>query len=301
MAGVRYAVGRGACWLVLGLVACTGKLDERGFRRKAEAVFAETHPGWTVFRREEDKTVYVRGDQLDDLDVATLFDRYEKDPKGFFDTWRSELEAELAARHRTLEQAKSQIIPVIKGEAWIHAQDLGAIGPERIRDAIRPWRKEVADGVYVVLGVPEEKLGYRYASIQEVREAEGTDWYAQSVTNLERDLLDSGEGAELETPEGSLLALDMPNEDGISGLVLSEEFRKKILKRFNKQAVGAAIPIRKVLIVFDPDRGTATKPVRARAHELYDSQNHPGFRGLLRLEAERITVMEPARPKKGRP
>ena len=51
-----------------------------------------------------------------------------------------------------------------------------------------------------------------------------------------------------------------------------------------------------MLILFDPDEFTATKPVRARAHQLYDSQNHPAFRGLLLLEPDRVTVLEPGRP-----
>lgn len=308
MGGVRsrVSVWREAGWqrgmlgfagmVLVVAAACQQELDERGFRRKAEAVWSEVHPGWTVFRREPEVTVYVRGDQLDRLEVTELFSKYQKAPDGFFDTWRSELQAEVEARHQTLQEARDRVVPVVKGEAWIHARDLGAIGPERIRDQIRPWRTEVADGVYAVLGVPEEKLGYRYASLAEVKSEDDTDWFQQAIGNLERQMADLAEGVTLRDDDGQLMALDLPNRDGVSALILSKSFREDILKRFNKPWVGAAAPIRNVLILFDAERPTVIKPVRARAHELYDRQNHPGFRGLLRLEPDGIEVLEPPRP-----
>lgn len=286
------ALGILAAWAA----ACPQELDERGFRRQAETVWTEVHPGWTVFRREDHRTVYVRGDQLDSLHVKDLFRQYQAEPSGFFERWRRTLEDEAEARHQSLEEARDRILPVVKGQAWINAQDLGAIGPARIRDRIRPWRTEVAEGLFAVLGVPEEKLGYRYASMAEVQENPEHDWYQQSVRNLERQLADLGEGVALRSDDGELLAVDLPNRDGVAGLVLSKSFRNRLLMRFDKPCIGAAIPIRNVLIAFDPDRPTVIKPVRARAHELYDTQNHPGFRGLLRLEPDGIQVLEPGRP-----
>jgi hypothetical protein len=124
-------------------------------------------------------------------------------------------------------------------------------------------------------------------------------WIDQAVANLEQKIdLDRDPGVEVRRDDGHLLAVDLPNVDGVSGLVLSEDFRKRMLKRFNRPMVGAAAPLRNVLILFDPDEFTATKPVRARAHKLYDTQNHPSFRGLLLLEPDRVTVLEAGRPKK---
>lgn len=289
----------------LVFTACESELDEDAFRRKAEQAYADVHPGWTIYRRDADSTVFVRGDQLDRLEVGELWTEYQASDAGgraFFRAWKEEARADLEARKRTLAQAKRTVLPILKSDSWVRVQDLAAIGPERIQKDIRPWRKEVADGLFVVLGIHEEKLGYRIASIREVETSTVHDeagWVDQAVANLERKVdIDRDPGVEVRRDDGKLLAVDLPNVDGVSGLVLSEDFRKQMLKRFNRPTVGAAAPLRNVLILFDPDEFTATKPVRARAHELYDTQNHPAFRGLLLLEPDRVTVLEPGRPKK---
>lgn len=288
---------------VLFVIGCESKLDEERFRRKAEEAYTDVHPGWTIYRRDADTTVFVRGDQLDRLEVGALWAEFQASDQGggaFFSAWKESARADLEARKRTLAQARRTVLPILKSDSWVRVQDLAAIGPERIQKDIRPWRKEVTDGLFVVLGVPEEKLGYRIASIAEVETSTVHDeagWIEQAVTNLEAKIdLDRDPGVEVRRDDGHLLAVDLPNIDGVSGLVLSADFRKRILKRFNQPSIGAAAPLRNVLILFDPDEFTATKPVRARAHQLYDSQNHPAFRGLLLLEPDRVTVLEPGRP-----
>jgi hypothetical protein len=294
-------------WMALaGLVvlgACDAELDEESFERAAEKAYAEVNPGWTIYRREDEATVFIRGDQLDRLEIGELWRTYQKSGQGgrtFFTAWKEEARREVEARRRTLAQARRSVIPILKSDAWVRVQDLAAIGPERIQKDIRPWRKEVAEGLFVVLGVPEVKLGYRIASIREVETStvhDETGWVDAAVDNLERRIaLEDDAGVEVRRDDGVLLALDMPNADGVSALVLSPRFRQRVLKRFNKPVVGAAAPLRNVLILFLPDEFTATKPVRARAHQLYDTQNHPAFRGLLRLEPDRVTVLEPGRP-----
>lgn len=283
---------------------CESELDEESFRRKAEEAYADVHPGWTIYRRDPGTTTFVRGDQLDRLDVDALWESYQQSDQGgraFFADWKERAREDVESRKRTLAQAKDAVIPILKSDTWVRVQDLAAIGPERIQKDIRPWRREVTDGLFVVLGVPEEKLGYRIASIAEVETSTVHDpegWVKRAVSNLERDIdLERDPGVEVRRDDGVLLAVDLPNADGVSGLVLSASFRTSMLKRFNKPAIGAAAPLRNVLILFEPDEFTAKKPVRARAHKLYDTQNHPAFRGLLLLEPDRVTVLEPGRPK----
>ncbi len=288
----------------LGLVGCEGKLDEKRFRRRAEKSYMKVHPGWTIRDRKPMETLFVRGDQLDLLPVAALFSAYTKSGQSgsdFFEAWEAKQEAMAKARRRTLEQAKSDLLPIVKGASWINVQDLGAIGPKRIQDKIRPWRKKLAKDVYVVLGVPEEKLGYRIASIEEVKTSkEGAEvWLKRAIANLEKKLkVDEITGVKMERKDGRLMAIDMANEDGVSGLVLSDRFRARMIREFGLESLGAAAPIRKVLIIFDPADFVTIKPIRHRTHQLYDTQNHPGFRGLLRLEKSGLSVLEPANPKK---
>lgn len=289
--------------LLLGVFACESELDEHRFRQRAEKAYMEVHAGWTIIKRKPDETVFVRGDQVDRLDVASLFAEYKKkkqDASDFFDAWMVEQKKLADARRRTLQQAKEDVIPIIKSGSWIAIQDLGAIGPARIRDQIRPWRKKIADDVYVVLGVPEEKLGYRFASIEEVTSSkEGAEtWLKEAVSNVV-DSVDTSTGAvEMRGNDGRLLAIDFPNADGVSAHLLDTKFRLSMLSKFELKELGAAVPIRNVLIVFDPTSFVTVKPIRARTHKLYDTQNHPGFRGLLRFDRNGVTVLEPADPKR---
>lgn len=263
----------------------------------------QVNAGWTIVRREAAHTVFVRGDQVDRLPVDAMFVDYRSSRRGasdYFEDWVAEEQRKAAARKRTLEQAKDDVIPIIKSGSWVRIQDLGAIGPGRIQDRIRPWRHEIADDVFVVLGIREAKLGYRFASIAEVRPAgEGKNrWLSRAIENLATLIGRSTEGAaEMKRVDGTLLVVDMPKKDGVAGLILDPTFRSQALGRFGLGAVGAAAPNRNVLILFDPDAFTVRKPVRARAHQLYDTQNHPGFRGLFRLEANAIGILEPANPK----
>jgi hypothetical protein len=291
----------GRCWLLglVLLVGCPAELDERGFRREAERAYAEVHPGFTIYRRDAASTTFVRGDQVDELDVAALWERYQSSDKAaFFDEWKRRQREEAEARRRTLVQAAADLVPVIKSGRWIRAQDLGAIGPERIRKQLRPWRQEVADDVFAVLGIPEEKLGIRYASIEEVETSTpaAAAWLSLAIRNVERDLDVADGGNEVRDAQGAFLALDLPNRAFVSSLILSDAFRRRLLARLERKVLGAAVPIRNVLIVFDPEEFTARKPVRARAHQLYDTQNHPSFRGLLQFDAETVQVLEPAYP-----
>jgi len=289
--------------LLLALTGCEGKLDENRFRRRAEKAYMEVHAGWTIIKRDIGDTTFVRGDQIDKLDVKALFAQYQqskKTPTDFFDGWTAEQRKIADARRRTLEEAKAEVIPIIKSGSWINVQDLGAIGPERMRDQIRPWRKKITDDVFVVLGVPEEKLGYRFASISEVTESKDGEkvWVDHAVANVVAKA-GTSTGAETMTGnDGRLLAMDFANIDGVSALILDPRFRQSMLAKFNLTELGAAVPIRNVLIVFDPKDFVTQKPIAARAHKLYDTQNHPGFRGLLRFDRDSITVLQPAKPKK---
>lgn len=286
--------------------ACETSYNENTFRKRAEEAYREVNPGWTIEKRTEEETIMIRGDQIDHLPVAEMFADYKasgKDGGDWFDAWMADKRAEAEARRRTVEQAKDDIVPIIKSGSWVKVQDLGAIGPARMRDQIRPWRKKIATDVYVVLGVPEEKLGYRLASIEEMEKlAEEDAWLERATKNLVRIVgTSTAGGASIDSNEGRLMVLDMPNTDGVSGLILDRGFRKKMLQMFEQPYLGAAAPVRNVLILFDPETWTATKPVRARTHQLYDTQNHPGFRGLLRIDEEGVSVIEPANPKKKGP
>lgn len=283
-----------------GSTSCSRELGEDAFKREAEKAYMEAHPGWGIVRRDGPLTTFVRGDQVDVLDVARLYDLYKKSGKSatsYFEAWIEEQEADARARRRTLDQAKADVIPVLKSGSWVRVQDLGAIGPKRVQDRIRPWRKDIANDVYVLLGVPEEKLGYRFASIEEVRASpEGEDlWIARAVENL-RARVGTSTASEVRGAGERLLVYDLSGYESISGLILDPKFRSEMFDKFGKDELGAAAPIRNVLIVFDPAEFSATKPVRARAHQLYDTQNHPSFRGLLRFDRSGISVLEPANP-----
>ena len=293
-----------AVGLVAALGACEGELDQRGFARRAERAYIEVHPGWTIIRRREGTTMFARGDQQDTLRISELYLKYKESGQSasvFFSEWTAARQKEAEARRRTLVQAEDDVIPVIKGGDWVRVQDLGAIGPPRIRDKIRPWRKSIANDVFVVLGVPEEQLGYRFVSVEEMGESgrEEDEWVTRAVANLMRQLgKTDGRAMYASKDDSKLLVLDMKNEDGVSGLVLDVAFRRRMLERFNLPELGAAVPIRNVLIIFDPADFVTVKPIRARTHQLYDTQNHPGFRGLLRFDKDLVSVLEPANPKR---
>jgi hypothetical protein len=285
-------------------LGCETKHDEKSFRKAAEEAYREVNAGWMIDKRTATETIFVRGDQLDRLPVAELFKAYQASQKSggdFFDAWKAEETKRAEARRRTVEQAKDEVIPILKSGSWVKVQDLGAIGPARMRDQIRPWRKEVATDLYVVLGVPEAKLGYRLASVEEMAAVEGGDaaWLERAVKNLVRLVgTSTSGGASLEDAQGRLRVLDMPNTDGVAALILDPGFRAKMLELFDQPSLGAAAPNRNVLILFDGEDFTTTKPVRARTHQLYDSQNHPAFRGLLKIEKDAVSVMEAANPQK---
>lgn len=289
--------------LGVGALGCETKHDEKSFRKAAEEAYREVNAGWMIEKRTPAETIFVRGDQLDRLPVADLFKAYQDSKQSggdFFDAWKAEQTKLIEARRRTVEQAKDEIIPILKSGSWVKVQDLGAIGPARMRDQIRPWRKEVATDLYVVLGVPEAKLGYRLASVEEMNAVEGGQdaWLDRAVKNLVRIVgTSTSGGAALENAQGGLRVLDMPNTDGVSGLILDRGFRVKILEMFNQPSLGVAAPNRNVLIFFEAEDFTTTKPVRARTHQLYDTQNHPAFRGLLKIEKDAVSVMEAANPK----
>ena len=288
--------------VLIAVTACEAKLDEPHFRRKIEAAYAEANPGWTIRKREPTETVFGRGDQLDRLDTLRLFVAYEKTgkpPSHFLDAYIEKERAAATARRRTIEQAADDIIPILKSGKWVDIQDFAAIGPERIRDQIRPWRQEVTRGLYTVLGVPEAKLGFRFASIEEITKSEKTAeaWVELAVQNLERQV-GTSTGAEMRDKDGRLLVYDLPNHEGVSGLLLSPRFRKRMLQEFRDlPELGAAAPLRNVLIIFDSGNTSTLRPVRHRTHQLYDTQNHFAFRGLLRFDEKTISVFEPPDPK----
>ena len=118
-----------ACGVLAG---CERELDPESFKREAERAYIEAHPGWGIVRREGASTTFVRGDQVDVLDVGKLFDEYKASKKSgsaFFEEWTKKAEEEAKARRHTLEQARSDVIPIIKSGSWIRVQDLGAIDP----------------------------------------------------------------------------------------------------------------------------------------------------------------------------
>lgn len=293
--------------LILALAACKQDYDEPGFRRVIEAAYAEAHPGWTVYRKKDGSTWFRRGDQLDELQVGMLFEDYRQSGQSgtdFVQGWTENERAADLARRRTLEQAADDVIPIIKSAKWVQYQDLGAIGPARKLPEIRPWRYELTAGVFVVLGVPEEKLGFRFASMAEVERSKmsGDTWLKRATENLVRrvqgeavDEAGDYRGVDVEVKD-KLQVFDLANVDGVSALVLDRDFRKAMLTKFELDELGAAAPIRNVLLIFDPNEFIAVKPVRVRAHKLYDTQNHPGFRGLLKFDEEGIGILEPGDP-----
>lgn len=300
---------RRALYLALGLflAACKTDYDEVGFRKAIERAYAEAHPGWTIFKRKGPSTWFHRGDQLDELAVSDLFAEYRASGVSgtdFISDWVKEERAKDNARRRTLKEAVDEVIPILKSEKWVQYQDLGAIGPKRRLPEIRPWRVLLTQGVYIVLGVPEEKLGYRFASIAEVEGSslDAEAWVKKATENLVRrvraEALEkdgSYDGVSVEV-RGTLKAFDLANVDGVSALILDPSFRKEMLEKFGRDELGAAVPIRKVLIIFEPDDFIAVKPARNRAHQLYDTQNHPGFRGLLKFDEAGIGILEPGDP-----
>ncbi|MCC7381863.1 MAG: hypothetical protein IT384_08545 [Deltaproteobacteria bacterium] len=284
-----------------GLSACEQPLTPDLFQKRAERTYAEVNAGFGVARRDGARSVMVRGDQLFALETEPLFSEYRasgRSASSWFDAWKEKLEADSKARRRSLAQAKGQVIPVIKSGAWIRVQDLGAIGPKSIQDQIRPWRKEITDDVYAVLGVPEMLLGYRLVTIQEVETSSvsAEEWLRRAVVNLVREVSTATGSVELKRDDGRPMVLDLPNKDGVAGLILDKGFRRTMLSKFGLGSLGAAVPNRDVLIVFDPEDFVTIKPIRARTHQLYDERNHPGFRGLLRFDEEHVSVLEPSRP-----
>jgi hypothetical protein len=291
--------------LMPSLVACEQKLDAEHFQRKAERLYVEANPGFSIRKRRALVTYFVRGDQVVEWDTAPLFAAYQAEGSrsAYFDALSERLVKETEARRRTLSQARSEFIPILKSGTWVRVQDLGAIGPRSKQDQLRPWRRAISDDVFVLLGVPEELLGYRYVSVAEVGEAQDSEDELLKLghENLRRRVKTATGAVELRNDAGQLRVLDMPNVDGISARILDPEFRAEMLAKFGLGQVGAAIPNRDVLILFEPDDFTTKKPVRARTHELYDARNHPGFRGLLIFDREKVWELEPANPEKPKP
>ena len=284
--------------LLSTLSACEGELDERRFARRAERAYLEVHPGWTIVRRQGGETLFVRGDQQDKLRVGELYRAYKESGRGasvFFEDWTSTRRRLTAARRRSLSQAASDVIPIIKGGAWVRAQDLGAVGSNRTRSMIRPWRRPIAEDVFVILGIPEDRIGYRFVSIDEVETStrSADDWLARSINNVVANIEElDGKPIYAADNEDKLIVLRFPDIDGVSATILSADFRRRMVERFGLEELGAAVPVRNTLIVFDPQDFSMLKPVRARAHQLYDNENHPGFRGLLRLTVDGVSVLE---------
>ncbi|MBI4821943.1 MAG: hypothetical protein HY791_37140 [Deltaproteobacteria bacterium] len=290
---------RGALTLLF-LVAsgCQPPLDANLFQKRAEKIFVDVNPGFGIARREGMKTTFVRGDQVFALDAGPAFAEYQakKQPASdFFEAWQRRLEDEAKGRKRSLEQAAADIVPIIKSGKWINVQDLGAIGPKSLQDQIRPWRKKVAEDVFVLMGVPEPLLGYRYVSLHEINESKKPDseWLDRSIANLAARI-GTSTGAELRADDGRLLVIDYAGTEGAAALILDKGFRSRVLAAFNKTEVGAAIPNRDVLVLFDHEDFVAVKPVRARAHQMYQERNHPAFRGLLRISADGLAIFEAA-------
>lgn len=280
--------------------ACASEYDERGFQREAEKIYMEVNPGFGIMRRTGTKSTFVRGDQVYVLDVGPLYTEYKLSGASgskYLEEWRKRLEEEVASRRRTLEQARETIVPIIKSGSWIRVQDLGAIGPRREQDKLRPWRKEVAKDVFVLLGVPEELLGYRYVSIHEIGGSATAEdeWLKLAIANSVRQVGSSTDASELRAEDDRLLVYDLSGVDGVSALILDRGFRAKMLELFQKTELGAAVPNRDVLIVFDATDFVTIKPIRARTRSLYDARNHPGFRGLLRFDRDTLSVLDSGR------
>jgi hypothetical protein len=285
--------------------ACGGKLDEQAFERKVEQAYADANPGFFLARREQTKkptkSTFARGDQIVVLDVGALFAEYQASGKSggaFVDTLSERFQSEAKARRRTLDQARDQVIPILKAGAWIHAQDLGAIGPPSQQEQLRPWRKEITPDLYALLAVPEELLGYRYVSLHEVKSSTvGEDkWLERAIKNLVKKV-GTPKDTELKGDDGRLLVDEFVESEAAGALILDPAFRRRMLTKFNKEELGAAVPLRDVLIVFDASEFVAMKPVKARTHQLYDTQNHPGFRGILRFDKDLVGIIDNGKDK----
>jgi hypothetical protein len=282
--------------------SCESDLDPSAFQRKVEQTFVEANPGFGVLRRDKDKSTFARGDQTYSLDVSALYGEYKASKKGggaFLSSYGERLSADAKERRRSLEQAREDVIPIVKSGAWIRVQDVGAIGPPSTQEQLRPWRKELGPDLFVILGVPEKLLGYRYVSIHEVKSATVTEqiWLDRATANLARrskDVLDKA--VDVHGSDKRLLVSEIDGQEGVSALVLDRAFRQKLLNRFNKDELGAALPTRDVLMVFDSSDFVATKPARSRAHQLFDTQNHAGFRGLIRFDKDLIAILESGKP-----
>ena len=292
-------------WLsVASLGACDRDLDEHGFQRRVEQAYVEVNPGFGVLRREPSKSTFARGDQTFSLDTGALYAEYRSSKKSagsFLDQFSEKLSHEAKARRRSLEQAKDDVIPILKSGSWIRVQDLGAIGPPSTQEQIRPWRKELSPDLFVLLGVPEELLGYRYVSIREAKSATVSEdrWLQRAVANLaakSKSVVDKGVEARGADQRLLVYELQTTEHEGLGALILDRAFRTKMLSKFQKDELGAAAPTRDTLIIFDAGDFVAMKPVRSRTHLLYDTQNHPGFRGLLRFDRELVSVLEGGQP-----
>lgn len=298
---------------VLGLLAanllsaCEEELDERRFARRAERAYAEVHPGWTIIGRAEGVTTFAQGDQLEALPVAELYRSYrasEQSASTFFSTWKAQRREKAEARRRTLDAAAADVIPIIKGGDWIRVQDLGTVATTEEPDYIRPWRQQVADDVYVVLGVPEGVLGYRIPSIDEVITSTRSEheWVDAAIDNLLDTVGEVDAEATYSSLEtGRLVSYELDDIDGVSALVLDPRFRRRMLDLFDRPELGAAAPIRNALIVFDLESYAVVRRIRSRAYDRYDTENHPGFRGLLRFDRDMISVIEPNGPRSAGP
>ena len=290
------------CVVAFASVACESELDPKMFQRRAEKIFTEVNPGFGIVKRKQMTTIFVRGDQFYYLELAAEYVQYEAEGRktsAFLDKFRARLQKEADGRKQTLASAESKILPFIKSGSWVDAQDLGAIGSARVRDKIRPWRKKVAEDVYVLLGIPEELLGYRYASIEEMKESkkDAEVWLETGVRNLVQSVKTSTP-TPLESSEGKLMVLDYSAVEHVGAFFLDRQTRKDWLERFDLTELGVSVPNRDVLIIFDPSDFVTVKPIRFRTHQLYDNRNHPGFRGLIRIDEDTISMMEPAYPKK---
>ena len=282
--------------------SCESELDPKMFQRRAEKVFTEVNPGFGIVKRKAMTTIFVRGDQFYELELASEYVTYEskgKKTSDFMDSFRVRLQKEADARKETLASTEKTLLPFIKSGSWVDAQDLGAIGSARVRDKIRPWRKKIAEDVYVLLGIPEELLGYRYASIEEMKDSkkEPDYWLDAGIRNLVQRVKTSTP-TPLESAEGKLMVLDYSAVEHVGAFFLDRQTRKDWLSRFDLTELGVSVPNRDVLIVFDPSDFVTVKPIRFRTHQLYDNRNHPGFRGLIRIDEDTISMMEPAYPKK---
>lgn len=300
------AVRRWGVWLLLGLLSgCQQPYSEERFQKEIEKAYVAADPGWGVYRRKGRLSSFVRGDQLDTVDTEALYKAYQASKQSgsdFVAAWQAEQAAAAKARHQSLETAKDRLILTFKSKNWVTAQDLGAIGPKSDRAKLRPWRKEIASGFYAVIGVPEAKRGYRYASMAEMAADPGEEaWMAAAIANAKRRVQNAEPDA-LRDKNQKLLVLDFPNEDGVGALILDPAFRRDMLGRFEASAIGAAVPLREVLILFPSEDPLTQRPIRARTHQLFDTQNHAGFRGLLRLEQDSLSILEAPYPEpaKGR-